>query len=254
MLLMATLGDLNANVVPSCINIACKTYRSFLRSTNVVSDEKIIKLSKMSDTYKGTQAVKNYIGRLNLPSDVMEDTYLRIAVYQNKINRNEAEAMFTNLKGKEGFRSTLSKIIGNNPQGVSGHMNELRIANEAAKSGFQVVGIGKKFDDGIKNSLTDIDVIFKKGDIEILMEAKKYSPTTKMPLDKFRADLDTLNSYSEKFSEGSKSIKVFSFTEKPESLELLKQYQFWADKKGVQLIFGNAEEQIIQIEMLRNIL
>ena len=227
-------------------------YSAISKSAKAVQDSEIIKLSKMSDTHKGTQAVKKYVGKLNLSPSLREDLYLRIAIYQNKINKKEAKTMFVNLKGKDGFSSTLSKIIGNNQNVTIGHLNELRIANEGAKSGFTVVGIGKKFDDGIKNSLTDIDVLLRKNNTDILIEAKKYSPTTKMPLDKFRADLDTLIIYGNKVSKG-KSIKFFSFTEKPKNLELLKQYQFWAEKKGVQLIFGTPKEQIIQIKMLEKI-
>lgn len=219
----------------------------------VISNKEIVKLSKMSDTYKGTKAVKNYIGKMNLSQSAREYLYLKIAIYQNKISKKEVETMFNNLKGVDGFSSTLSKIIGNNPQGTVGHLNELKIANEGAKFGFKVIGIGKKFDDGIKNSLTDIDVLLRKNGTDILIEAKKYSAKTQMPLDKFKKDLETLVVYGNSVSTG-KSIKVFSFTEKPQNLKLLRLYQFWADKKGVQLIFGTPKEQIIQIKMLESIL
>lgn len=230
-----------------------KSYSAISKSDKAVPDSEIIKLSKISDTYKGTKEVKIYIGKLNLPQSAQEDIYLRIAIYQNKITQSEAQKMFVNLKNKDGFLSTLSKVIGNNPQGTQGHLNELRISNEAVNSGFKVVGIGKKFNDGIKKSLTDIDIILRKNNTDILIEAKKYSSTTSMNLIKFREDLDTLIIYGDKISK-RKSIKIFSFTEKPNNLELLKKYQFWADKKGVQLIFGNHEEQIAQIKMLEKIL
>ncbi len=123
----------------------------------------------------------------------------------------------------------------------------------ASKNGFEVISIGKKFDNGIKHALTDIDIILKKNNKNILIEAKKYAPSTKMPIDKFKADLDTLNSYEKSILKG-KTIKVFTFTEKPSSQKLLKQYQFWADKKGVQLIFGSPQEQIEQIKLLSEIL
>ncbi len=251
-LLFTVIISLNA-YTGTMSKVVVKVYSSISKSKSVVSDAKITKLSKMSDGYKGTKSVKRYIGKLNLPTNAQEDLYLRIAIYQNKINRTEAASMFRNLKGKDGFRSTLSKIIGNNPQGTVGHINELKIANEGRKSGFDVIGIGKKFNDGIKKSDTDIDVLLRKNNTDILIEAKIYSSTTKMDLIKFRADLDTLVIYANKISK-RKAIKVFSFTEKPKSDLLLKQYQFWADKKGVQLIFGNPREQIEQIKMLERIL
>jgi len=218
-----------------------------------LSDKEIINLSKLSDEISGTKKVGNILGKKNLPKKVLEDTYIRIAIYQNKISRDEAELFYKNLSKTEGFVTTLRKIIGNNPQGTVGHLNELRIANSAAENGFKVVGIGKKFNDGRKSSLTDIDILLHKNGKDILIEAKKYSSHTKIPIDKFKADLDTLNIYEKNILK-NKSIKIFSFTQKPKDEKLLKQYQFWADKKGVQLIFGTPQEQIEQIKMLEKIL
>jgi hypothetical protein len=245
---------MSANAYSGTITkVAIKTYSAISKSSKALPDSEIIKLSKLSDEFQGTKQVKKHIGKLNLPQDIREDLYLRIAVHQKKIPQDEAKSMFTNLKGKDGFNSTLSKIIGKNAQGTKGHLNELRIANSASKSGFEVVAIGKKFNDGIKNSLTDIDVLLRKNNKDILIEAKNYSPDTKMPIDKFKSDLDTLVIYGDNISK-SKSIKVFSFTEKPTSKEVLKQYHFWAEKKGVQLIFGTPIQQIEQIKMLEKIL
>ena len=228
-------------------------YSALSKSSKVLPDAEIVKLSKMSDNDKGTKAVKKYIGKLNLPKDVQEDAYVRIIIHQKKIGTDEARKMFKNLRGKEGFNGALSKIIGNNLQGTKGHLNELRIANNAAEKGFDVVAVGKKFDDGLKNSLTDIDVLLRKKGHDILIEAKDYSSMTKMPLDKFRGDLDTLNIYAQKESKG-KALRVFSFTEKPSDKNILRQYKFWAEKKGVELIFGNPEQQIAQINMLLKIM
>ena len=235
------------------VKVCRYVYSALSKSSKVLPDSQIIKLSKMSDNYKGTKAVKRYIGKLNLPKDVQEDVYMRIAIHQKKIGTDEAQKMFKNLKGKEGFNGALSKVIGNNMQGTKGHLNELRIANNAAEKGFNVVAIGRKFDDGLKNALTDIDVLLKKDGREILIEAKKYASYTKMPLDKFRGDLDTLNMYAKNESK-SKALRVFSFTEKPSDTNILRQYKFWAEKKGVELIFGNPEQQIAQINMLLKVM
>lgn len=244
---------LQANQATNCMRVGKYIYSALSKSSKALPDSEIVKLSKMSDGYKGTKSVKNYIGKLNLPKDAQEDVYLRIAIHQKKIDKLEADRMFKNLQGKDGFRGAMSKIIGNSEQGTKGHLNELRIASSAVDKGFDVVAIGKKFDDGIKNSLTDIDVLLRKNGKDILIEAKKYASSTKMPLDKFKADLNTLNIYAKNESKG-KALRVFSFTEKPQNKELLRQYKFWAKKKGVELIFGMPEQQIIQIQMLLKVL
>ncbi|RUM44529.1 MAG: hypothetical protein DSY46_05325 [Hydrogenimonas sp.] len=246
------LGYATADQITNTIKIA-KFFGTFLESTKSIPDSEIIKLSKLSDSFQGTKQVKKIIGKMNLPQEVQEDIYLRIAVYQGKISRAEAKQMFKNLSGKDGFKETLSKIIGNSDQVTKGHLNELRIANHAVEEGFDVIAIGKKFDDGVKNSLTDIDVLLKKDGKEILIEAKNYASSTKMPIDKYKADLDTLNLYAQNHTQNS-TLKVFSFTEKPQNKEVLRQYKFWAKRKGVELIFGTPEQQVEQIKILLTLL
>ena len=236
-------------------NLTKNSYRisKFIKSSKSLRNNEIVRLSKISDEVGGTRKVGEILGRKNLPKSMLADTYLRIIVYQNKISRQEAELFYKNLSEVEGFATTLRKIIGNSPSNTVGQLNELRIANNAAENGFKVVGIGKKFDDGIKKGLTDIDVIFTKNNKTILIEAKNYSSKINLPIDKFKADLKTLNSYANNVATG-KSIKVFTFTRKPKNKQVLKQYQFWADKNGVQLIFGTPAEQIQQIRVLEKIL
>jgi len=228
------------------------TIAKFSTHYKVLAEEEIIRLANITGLKNGTKQVGKILGNRYLPKDVLEDTYLRVALYRGKISKSEATKFYKNLGGVEGFSSTLSKVIGNSKNVTVGHLNELHIANSAVKNGFKVVGIGKKFNDGIKKSLTDIDILLHKNGRDILIEAKSYASGTRMPLDKFKSDLDTLNSY-EKIT-GRESLKIFTFTEKPRSEALLKQYQFWADKKGVQLIFGSPAEQMEQIKILERIL
>ena len=220
-----------------------RTY--YFKMDNLPEDE-IVKLSKMSDTFKGTKEVKKYIGQLNLTPKAQEDTFLRIAMHQKKINTAEAQQIFKNLSGTDGFSSALNKVIGNSKEVTKGHLNELHIANNAAENGYEVVAIGKKFNDGIKAADTDIDVMLRINGQDVLIEAKSYASTTRFPLDKYRKDLDTLNIYAKQESKGE-ALKIFSFTEKPKSDNLLKQYELWAKKKGVRLIFGTPDQQIAQI-------
>ncbi|MDM8557754.1 hypothetical protein [Candidatus Parabeggiatoa sp. HSG14] len=155
------------------------------KSSKALPDDEITRLAKLASEVKGTKKVGQVLGKLNLPNDVLEDTYIRIAIQQNKMPRKEAEAMFIRLTGTQGFRTTLSKVIGNNPAGTAGHLNELRIADSATVHGFKVSGIGKKFVDGIKKGPTDIDIVLKNGNKTFAVEAKNYSATTKIPMDKY---------------------------------------------------------------------
>lgn len=153
------------------------------KSTKTLPDDEIIRFAKLASEGKGTKKVGQALGRLNMPNDVLEDVYLRIAIYQNRIARKEAEVMFVRLNGTQGFRITLSKVIGNSSEKTVGHLNELRIANSASINGFKVLGIGRKFDDGIKKAATDIDVLLKKGTKTFVVEAKDYKSTTRIPMD-----------------------------------------------------------------------
>jgi len=220
--------------------------------SKALPDDEIIRLSKLSDELKGTKKLGKELGKLNLPDEVLEDTFMRIAVHQGKISRTEAEGMFRHLGGTPGFRSTLRKVIGNSANKTSGHLNELRIADNASRHGFEVLGIGRKFSDGLKKGDTDIDVILKKGNQIFAIEAKEYKSTTKLNLDDYRADLDTLIQFKKKSS--GNIVPVFSITNKPKDLKYLKRLQYEADKRGVQLIFGPPEIQVEKVKLLSAIL
>jgi len=224
------------------------------KSKKALPDDEIIRLSKLTGELKGTNKVGQQLGKLKLSNEVLEDTYIRIAIFQGKITRREAESMYVSLGGVPGFRSTLRKVIGNNSSKTIGHLNELKIAETASRNGFKVSGIGEKFIDGIKKAPTDIDIMLKKGGKTFAIEAKAYSSTTKMPIDKYRADLDTLVKYKNKHKHLDDVVPIFTFTNKPNDLQYMKILQHEADKRGVYLIFGNSLEQIEQTKMLELIL
>ena len=71
-------------------------------------------------------------------------------------------------------------------------------------------------------------------------------------MDKFRGDLDTLVAY--KNINGSNIILVFTITNKPNDLRYLKMLHHECNKRGVQLVFGEPQEQIEKIKMLGSIL
>ena len=226
---------------------------TFLKHQKALPDEEIIKLSNIAKQSGGTKIVGKELGKLNLPKNTLEDTYMRIVVHQATLSRKEAEGMFSRLRGTAGFRSTLSKIIGASNIKTSGHLYELRIADKAAQHGFKVKGIGVRFDDGIKQGITDVDVLLKIKGRPIAIEAKDYLPTTPIPLIQFRSDFISLAQYA-KQQLPSKVIPVFSMSNKPNDAISLRVLEKEAQKNGVQLIFGNPEQQIIQIKQLQEIL
>ena len=160
--------------------------------------------------------------------------------------------MFSRLSDTPGFRTTLRKIIGNNAMGTAGHLNELRIADTASKHRFTVIQIGEKFDDGVKQAPTDIDIVLKKGSKYFAIEAKNNAPTTYIPMDKYRADLDTLVIYKNKHP--NTLIPIFSITDEPGDPLHLQKLIHEADIRNVQLIFGSPQEQVVKIKLLDEIL
>ena len=221
------------------------------KSSKALPDDEIIKLSKLSDEANGPAKVGKHLGKLNLPNDVLEDTFMRIAIYQRKVTRTEAEGMFVRLGETPGFRSTLRKIIGNNVAVTTGHLNELRIADVASQNGFKALGIGEKFIDRLKRAPTDIDVILERGGKRFAIEAKHYAPTNPIPMDRYRADLDTLVEY--KKTDSQQVIPIFTMTNKPTGRHL-QRLEHEANQRGVQLIFGTPQEQIEKIKVLETIL
>jgi len=226
---------------------------TFVKHHKALPDDEIVRLSNIARQSGGTRIVGKELGKFNLPNEVLEDIYMRIAVHQSKLPRQEAEGMFLRLRGTTGFRSTLSKVVGASEVKTSGHLNELRIADNASQHGFKVKGIGVRFDDGVKSSPTDIDVLLEMGKRKIAIEAKDYQSTTAIPLDKFRADMISLAQYARQES-SSKVIKIFSITNKPSDELALRILEKEASKHGVELIFGAPEQQIIQIQQLAKIL
>ena len=176
---------------------------------------------------------------------------MRILVHKNVLERKEAENVFSSLSNTPGFRSTLKKMIGNAPPVTKGHLNELRIAHFGSGRGFKVSGIGEKFDDGLKKGATDIDIVFEKGETILAIEAKDYNPAIPIPMDKFRADLDTLVQYRAS-KHPRKVIPIFTMTNLPKENQLIV-LKNETGKRGIELVFGSPEVQINQFEMLEKI-
>ncbi len=213
----------------------------------VFSDKEIERLAVLAKTPQGTRKVGKEIA--GHPTEVIEDTYLRISVKNGSITLDTAEGMFLRLSGTPGFASNLKKIMAANPFHY-GFLNELLIADNAAKKGFKVLSIEEKFNDGLRLSDTDIDIVLKKGKKVFAVEAKSRPASTNIAMDQVRADMDTLVKYREKNPD---AVPVFTITNLPKDPEYLKALKEAADKRRVELIFGSPESQIEQINMLADL-
>lgn len=223
------------------------------KSPKVLPNKQILELSIIAQDINGPARVGRILGKQKLSDTEIEDAFLRISINQQKINRDEAFELYKNLSGTPGFRTTLRKIIGNSPVVTAGHINELRIASSARKYNYNVIEIGRKFNDGRKQGDTDIDIILEKNKRLMIIEAKDYNPSTFIRVDKYRADLDTLAQF--KKSKSNKDIiPLFSFTHRPNSMRLQGILEKEARKRDIELIYGNPESLLHQINMLFKIL
>ena len=217
-----------------------------------LTDEAIDYLSGLAREPKGADKVGKYLGKELLTDEGREEALLRIAIRNRIISEDEAMGFFSRLSGVNGFRSTLRKVIGNKQPKTQGHLNELRVADRASQHGFSIRGIGERFDDGIKNHPTDIDVVIEKNGKIFALEAKDYTSTTRIPLDQFRADMDSLVVYQSR-KQPSKVIPVFSITRRPAHERDWKVLKNEAVKRGIKLIDGSPDEQAIILNYLETI-
>ena len=225
---------------------------SFFHHGPRLADETIEYLSNLAREPKGAEKVGKFLSKELLTDDGREAALLRIAMQNGVISDDEAIGMFSRLSGVNGFRSTLRKVIGNKQPNTQGHLNELRVADRAFQRGFSVRGIGEKFDDGIKNHPTDIDVVIEKNGKIFALEAKDYASTTRFPMDQFRADMDSLVEYQSRM-EPLKVIPVFSITKMPDHPRDWVVLQKEAAKRGVKLIVGPPDEQAVVLNYLETI-
>ncbi len=218
------------------------------KNPSALPDKEIVRFSRLAGEPRGTAKLGEELGRMNLSRDVLEDVFLRIAIHQEKLPRAEAQRMFHNLTGVPGFSTTMRKVVGNSEVGTAGHLFELRLANEAVERGFKVRAIGEKFVDGLKRGPTDIDLVLQRGQRVVAIEAKHYGPQTRIPLDQYRADLDTLVAYRD--AERGNVMTVFTFVSKPVDEAYLRMLKHEANRRGVELVFGDSSSSITQIRQL----
>ena len=233
-------------VVEAVVKVA---WRTFIKHPSVLADDEILVLASRARQAGGTAIIGRELGRRRLPAIVLDDAYMRIVVSQERLGRSEAESLMLSLRETPGLRSTLSKIAGANGAKTAGHLNELRIAGAGAANGFAVRGIGVPFNDKLKRAPTDIDLLMGLRGRTLAVEAKDYRPDTPIPLDVFRADMDSLVQYRKVYP-ADRVIPVFTVTNKPNDAAVARLLEQAAQQRGVELVYGNPEEQVYLMRVL----
>jgi hypothetical protein len=220
--------------------------KHFLRALSV---KKIEDFSRIAIKPGGTKIVRDEIGKLNLPEEVIEDTFARILVYQNRVGHAEADGWMRRLSGVPGFKGAMSKSMGASEANTIGHLNEVRIADSAARDNFKVHGIGVRFKDPNKKGDTDIDILLERNGKLFAIEAKAYPADAVMPMDTFRADMLTLEEYR-KAHPHNQVVSVFAITNKPANPNVWKLLEQAAKAHGVEPLTGTSDDVVQQLPLL----
>ncbi len=165
---------------------------------------------------------------------VLQDTYLRIALKNGRINpklAQETMEMATKVK-PEGLTGLLSKINANGLSKSKGHLRELEIGLSAHKHGFQVVRFGERFNDGLKKADTDLDILLRQGKKQFAVESKAYTNT--VPHDTVAGDVQSLLAYCKGKPD---TVPLFCFETPPSALSL----RYLKDNK-VKCIIGSPDD------------
>ena len=214
---------------------------SWTRHIPRVSDEVFTELLDLARRQGGLKALGKRMEREHLPLNVAEGTLLHLAVEKNVLSTGEAREMFKRLSGVPGFRTTLKKTLSVNPGTSRGHRYELRLASDAARSGFKVEHINLRYRDGRKQAPTDIDLVLeseatKRGWV---VECKSYDAPDSIPVDRLRSDMDTLRSYVER-AKPKRVIPVLSLEARPDREVVWSRIREAARHRGIELIVGPA--------------
>ena len=224
--------------------------KTMSRHRSALSGSRIRSLSRLAGRRQGTRLVGQAISRMGLPREVVVDSYLRIAVEQGKLSPRQAMRWFRSLRGTPGVRGALSKVIGQSAVKTQGHLNELAIAAQSQRRGVRVLAIGERFKDPMKRAETDIDLLLKVGGRRLAVEAKDYRALGRLPLDMVRRDLDTLKTYCRS---GRSCVPVFSVTRRPSDVDY-RRLLSESERRGVQVVVGDAASQAEQLKLLMEVL
>ena len=237
------LSPANGKAIATFLMPASKYFK------HVLPAEKIEEFARIAMKPGGTKIVRDEIGKMNLPEEVIEDTFARILVYQQRVDRAEADGWMRRLNGTPGFKGAMSKSMGASDANTIGHLNEVRIADSAAQANFKVHGIGIRFKDPNKKGDTDIDVLLERNGKVFAIEAKAYPANAAMPLDTFRADMLTLAEFR-KANPLKQVVPVFAITNKPGNPDVWKLIEQTAKGHGVEPLAGSADDVVLQLPLL----
>lgn len=173
---------------------------------------------------------------------LLNDAWLRIAQKAGQISAEEADDAFRLLKDCEGLHALVRKCCSMNVNQAAGHLYEFRQAVAFQKKGFNVIGVGVKYSDGLKSAPTDLDLLVQKGNRIFLVESKHYTSGFGAP-DVIRADAESLVNLKAflgtEFGGSSNITPIFTFVAEPNPL-LAKQLQ----AKGIPYFVGNSNELV----------
>lgn len=241
-------------IIVFAVSPSASAFKGLLLSQHAkrLADDAIERLVEISKKSGGTKQIGKELGEMQLPDEVLEDAFLRIAVARHIVTRAEAVDMFNKLNGVKGFRATLRKVIGSNEGVTKGHLFELRIATKAHDEGFAVRELGRPFRDGTKN-WTDIDVVIERNGKTFVAEAKDYGARTPLNEVAIRGDMDTLNEYLKNTNEVS-VYPILCVLNVPKNTRTLTRLIREAKRRNIELVFGDARAQAIQLRQLEEIL
>lgn len=231
-----------------------KSIVTLLKSTSpyftvALSAEKVNEFARIALKPGGTRIIRDEIGKMNLPDEVIEDTFARILVVQGRAQRSEADGWMSRLSGVSGFRGAMSKSMGASEANTIGHLYEVKIADSAAQANFKIHGIGVRFKDPHKKGETDIDVLLERNGRLFAIEAKAYPGNAMIPLDTFRADMLTLAEYRKDLA-SKRVVPVFAISNRPANPDVWRRLEYAAKEHGIELLVGSPDELVHQLPML----
>lgn len=221
------------------------------KCANALPDAEINRLAQIASQPNGLKTLNKILGKANyigLYGDesghlILQDTYLRIAIKNNRLSNKIAEETIEYLSGTPGLTSLLSKINSNSFSQAKGHLRELEIALSAQKRGFSTVSLGQKFTDGLKKGDTDLDVLLHRNGKNFAIESKAYSGL--VPDTMVKSDAESLVAFCKEIDG---AIPVFCFETAPS-----KFAQYFLSEKGVKYIIGTPEDIVAKLDILSNI-
>lgn len=213
---------------------------------------KVIGMNRPGGVGEVGEIIGKCISKMNLPTAerelILNDAYLRIAAKAGRLTGEEADDAFRLLRDAEGLHALIRKCCSSSPSQAAGHLFEFRQALSFQKQGFDVLGLGVKYSDGLKHAQTDLDLLIRKGNRLFLVESKHYKSAVPAP-DMIRADADSLISLRTclegELGDSAKVTPVFTFVAQPGKL-LGKQLE----AKGIPYFVGESDDLVATMAAL----